>query len=103
MVYPYLVHYPKDYSDLKYQRSKSGVYRIYPDKVKPFKVYCDMETDGGSWTVSITQSSGLCYCVFISVLMLANQLSRGVRILLSDLAMPYLCVCPKFIPGFTEA
>ena len=45
--------HPKDCSDLKYKHSKSGVYRIDPDNVKSFKVYCDMDTDGGSWTVSI--------------------------------------------------
>ena len=45
--------HPKDCSDLKNKHSKSDVYRIYPDKVKSFKVYCDMDTDGGSWTVGI--------------------------------------------------
>ena len=67
MVYPYLVHYPKDCSDLKYKRSKSGVYRIYPDNVKSFKVYCDMETDGGSWTVIIIQSFLLFVYICINV------------------------------------
>jgi len=62
-----------------------------------------METDGGSWIVSIIQCSGLFYCVFISVLMLAIQLSRSVRIPLSGLATPYLCACPKLIPEFTLA
>ena len=45
--------HPKDCSDLKNKHSKSGVYRIYPDNVKSFKVNCDMDTDGGSWTVGI--------------------------------------------------
>ena len=53
ILYFYLVLHLKDCSDLKNKHSKSGVYRIYPDKVKSFKVYCDMDTDGGSWTVSI--------------------------------------------------
>jgi hypothetical protein len=35
---------------------KSGVYKIYPDNIKPFNVYCDMQTDGGSWMVSIRRS-----------------------------------------------
>ncbi|CAF4282739.1 unnamed protein product [Adineta steineri] len=29
----------------------SGVYKIYPEDSKPFKVFCDMKTDGGGWTV----------------------------------------------------
>ena len=53
ILYFYLVLHLKDCSDLKNKHSKSGVYRIYPDKVKSFKVYCDMDTDGGSWTVGI--------------------------------------------------
>ncbi|CAF3702968.1 unnamed protein product [Adineta steineri] len=28
----------------------SGVYTIYPENSKSFKVFCDMETDGGGWT-----------------------------------------------------
>ena len=76
----YLVHYPKDCSDLKYKRSKSGVYRISPDNVKPFKVYCDMETDGGSWTVSIIQCSGLfLLCVYICVNVWNPNIKRGLN------------------------
>ena len=29
---------------------QSGVYTIYPTTA-PVKVYCDMDTDGGKWTV----------------------------------------------------
>ena len=29
----------------------NGVYTINPDGVEPFQVRCDMQTDGGGWTV----------------------------------------------------
>ncbi|XP_068109859.1 ficolin-2-like [Hyperolius riggenbachi] len=31
--------------------SISGWYTIYPDGIKPLKVFCDMDTDGGGWIV----------------------------------------------------
>ena len=40
-----------DCSTFKDKGGKSGVYTIDPDGEQPFKVFCDMDTDKGGWTV----------------------------------------------------
>ncbi|XP_071135376.1 fibrinogen-like protein 1 [Mytilus edulis] len=46
-------HHHKDCSYVRENqlKSRSGVYTIYPDKVKGTMTYCDMTTDGRGWTV----------------------------------------------------
>ena len=48
-------HLPVDCDDIHRHdnTTSSGVYTIYPGgPAMPVNVYCDMDTDGGRWTVS---------------------------------------------------
>ncbi|CAF1510087.1 unnamed protein product [Rotaria sordida] len=53
----YFSDYPEDcaaiYLNAKAlnQQIQNGIYEIWPREGKPFKVLCDMATDGGGWTI----------------------------------------------------